>query len=148
MAATVTASVLDSPALTLLLELEQQGCRVDLTHHKLVIEPASRLTPEQRAAVFAYARELALLVRCLDPGVVERRDLFRRQLESTPAPRVPTFLFRSDVPYVRAACFSRGDALPEARFSRCWRCSLAWRLVCRVPISTELAAAMDGARIA
>ena len=98
MASSVTAGVLDSPALPLLLELEQQGCRVELTAHKLVVEPASRLTPRQRAAVLVYARELALLVRCLDPGVVERRDLFRRQLEATPAPRVPTFLFRPDVP--------------------------------------------------
>src|SRR5580693_7570252 len=103
MASSVTAGVLDSPALPLLLELEQQGCRVDLTHHKLVVGPASRLTTQQRAAVFAYARELALLVRCLDPGVVERRDLFRRQLEATPAPGAPSFLFRPAVPYVRSA---------------------------------------------
>jgi hypothetical protein len=148
MAPSVTANVLDSPAVPLLVELEQQGCRVELTPHKLIVEPASRLSPHQRAAVLAYARELALLVRCLDPGVVERRDLFRRQLESTPAPRVPSFLFRPDVPYVQAACFSCGDVLPEARFSRCWRCSLAWRLASRVPISTELAAAMDAARVA
>jgi hypothetical protein len=147
-ASSVTVSVLDSPALPLLLELEQQGCRVELTPHKLVVEPASRLTPQQRAAVLAYARELALLVRCLDPGVVERRDLFRRQLETTPPPRVPTFLFRPDVPYVQAACFSCGDPLPEPCFSRCWRCSLAWRLACRLPVSTELAAAMDAARVA
>jgi hypothetical protein len=80
MASSVTAGVLDSPALPLLLELEQQGCR--------------------------------------------------------------------DVPYVRAACFSCGDSLPEPRFSRCWRCSLAWRLACRLPVSTELAAAMDAARVA
>src|ERR1700680_4508449 len=98
MAPSVTAGVLDSPALPLLLALERQGCRVELTPHTLVVEPASRLTPEQRAAVLAYARELALLVRCLDPGVVERRDLFRRQLEATPVPLVPAFLFRSDVP--------------------------------------------------
>jgi hypothetical protein len=148
MAPSLTANVLDSPAVPLLVGLEQQGCRVELTPHKLIVEPASRLSPHQRAAVLAYARELALLVRCLDPGVVERRDLFRRQLEATPAPQAPSFLFRPDVPYVRAACFSCGDALPEPRFSRCWRCSLAWRLACRVPISTELAAAMDAARVA
>jgi hypothetical protein len=148
MASSVTANVLDSPALPLLLELEQQGCRVELTPHKLVVEPASRLTPHQRSAVLAHARELALLVGCLDPGVVERRDLFRRQLEATPAPRVPTFLFRPDVPYVRTACFSCGDSLPEPRFSRCWRCSLAWRLACRLTVSTELAQAMDAARVA
>ena len=148
MASSLTTNVLDSPAVPLLLELEQQGCRVELTPHKLVVAPASRLSSQQRAAVLAYARELALLVRCLDPGVVERRDLFRRQLEATPAPRVPSFLFRPDVPYVRAACFSCGDVLPQARFSRCWRCSLAWRLASRVPISTELAAAMDAARVA
>jgi hypothetical protein len=148
MASSVTPNVLDSPALPLLLELEQQGCRVELTPHKLVVEPASRLTPHQRSAVLTHARELALLVGCLDPGVVERRDLFRRQLEVTPALRVPTFLFRPDVPYVRTACFSCGDSLPEARFSRCWRCSLAWRLACRLTVSTELAQAMDAARVA
>jgi hypothetical protein len=148
MASSLAAGVLDSPALPLLLELEQQGCRVELTPDKLVVEPASRLTPAQRAAVLAYARELALLVSCLDPGVVERRDVFRKQLKATPAPRVPTFLFRSDVPYVRSACFSCGDSLPEPRFSRCLRCSLAWRLACRLRVSTELAAAIDAARVA
>ena len=123
-------------------------CRVGLTPDTLVVEPASRLTPEQRAAVLAHARELALLMRYLDPDVLERRDVFRLQLEATPAPAVPTLLFRSDVPYVRATCFSCGDSLPESRFSRCWRCSLAWRLACRVPISMDLAAAIDTARVA
>jgi hypothetical protein len=146
MASPVTAGVLDSPALPLLLELEQQGCRVELTPQTLVVAPASRLTPEQRAAVLASARELALLARCIDSGVVERRDLFRRQLEVTPAPRVPTFLFRPDVPYVRAICFSCGDSLPEPRFSRCWRCSLAWGSpVDRRP--PDLAMAIDEARL-
>jgi hypothetical protein len=148
MASSITANVLDSPALPLLLELEQQGCRVTLTPDTLVIEPASGLSAGQRAAVRAQARELALLVRCLDPGVVALRDLFRRQREATPASRVPIFLFRSAVPYVRAACFSCGDALPEPRFSRCWRCALAWRLACHLPVSAELAAAIDAARVA
>jgi hypothetical protein len=146
--ASPVVDVLNSPALTLLLELELRGCRVEVTPRRLIVEPASRLTPDLRSAVLAYARELALLVRCLDPAVVERRDLFRRQLEATPAPQVPSFLFRPDVPYVRSACFSCGDSLPEPRFSRCWRCSLAWRLACRLPVSTELAAAIDAARVA
>jgi hypothetical protein len=64
------------------------------------------------------------------------------------AARVPTFLSRPDVPMCGRACFSCGDSLPEPLFSRCGRCSLAWRLACRVTVSTEVAEAMDAARVA
>ena len=44
-------------------------------------------------------------------------------------------------------CFSCGAALPEPRYGRCRRCSLAWRLAVGVPIPAEWAAAYDGARV-
>lgn len=114
----------------------------------LRIAPRSRLTPERMATIAACKDAIRLLVRCCDAGVQGRRDLFRQQLEAAPAPTVPAFLFRPDVPYVRGRCFSCGDALPELHFSRCWRCSLAWRLACRLPMSLELGAAIDVARVA
>lgn len=62
---------------------------------------------------------------------------------ATPAPALPVFLFRPDVPYAPGVCFSCADALPESRYARCWRCSLAWRLVSGVPVSADEAAALE-----
>ena len=59
---------------------------------------------------------------------------------------VPALLFRSGVPYVEGRCFSCGDALQRFRVGRCWRCSLAWRLACRVAMPAPLADALDAAR--
>ena len=36
---------------------------------------------------------------------------------------------------------------PVVRFGRCWRCSLAWRLACELPVSAEVGAAYDSARV-
>lgn len=144
----MTPDILGSSALSLLRNLKRLGCRIELASDRLIVEPASRLTDAQRAAVRAHARELAVLVRCSDDGVKARRDVFRQQLEAAPFGTVPAFVFRNHVPYVRGACFSCGDGLPEPRFSRCWRCSLAWRLVCGLLVATDFTAAMDGARVA
>lgn len=95
------------------------------------------------AEIRHYKDALKLLLRCCDAGVQARRDVFACQLTQTPAPRVPAFLFRPDVPYVRGGCFSCGDTLPEPPFSRCWRCSLAWRLACRLPVSTARGCARE-----
>lgn len=142
-----TSDVFSSPALPLLLDLDRLGCRVELTPDRLIVEPASRLTVEQQAAVHAHARELAFLVRCCDAGVVARRDVMRAQYDQAPAGYVPALLFRLDIPYVAGRCFSCGDELMTFRVGRCWRCALAWRLAARVPISSELADAFDGARV-
>jgi hypothetical protein len=82
-----------------------------------------------------------------DDGVKARLEVFRRQFEATPAPAVPAFLFRPGVAYVPGVCFSCGASLPEPRFSRCWRCSLSWRLACHAPVSDDLLAAYDKAKV-
>jgi len=51
------------------------------------------------------------------------------------------------LPKGQGQCFSCGDALERAGFGRCWRCSLAWRLACRVTMPALLAAALDDARL-
>ena len=82
-----------------------------------------------------------------DPAVAERREAFHAQLEARVAPRTPTFMLRPDLPYVPGRCFSCGDAFPAMRFGRCWRCSVAWRLACNLPIPADLAKAIDDAKV-
>ncbi len=132
------AHLLDSPALPLLLELEDQGFDLAIKPDGgLQAKPPNRLTPEQRARIQANRPAVIALVRICDPGVQSRRELFVRLLETAPTGVVvPALLFRAGVPYQRGVCFSCGDA-PEARFGRCWRCSLAWRLALKVPIEGE-----------
>lgn len=145
MDAPLTADVLAVTAVGLLCGLEADGFRVALTADgALVIAPRSRLTPDRMTTIAAHKDALRLILR--DAGVQARREAFRAQLNAAPAPSVPAFLFRADVPYTRGLCFSCGDGLPELRFSRCWRCSLAWRLACRLPISSDLATVIDSAR--
>lgn len=121
--ATVTPDVFDSQAVAILCALEADGFTVQLEpDNGIVIVPRSRLTPDRVAA-------------------------FRQQLEATRTPMVPAFMFRPGVAYVHGVCFSCGDALPELRFGRCWRCSVAWRLACRLPIDGALADALDTARV-
>ncbi len=145
---TPTPDVFESPALPLLITLRARGCHLELTPdtHTLIIEPASRLTPEEQASVRTHAQGLAMLLRCCDAGVCARRDVMRGQFSAAPAGRVPALLFRP-VPYVEGHCFSCGDALPRFRVGRCWRCALAWRLAVQVPISSDLSDALDGARV-
>jgi hypothetical protein len=146
---TLTPDVFQSPAVAILCGLEHDGFTVELTADGVLsIAPRSRLTPERMQAIAACKDALKQLLRGCDAGVTDRVAEFRRQLAAVPAPRCPAFLFRSDVAYVRGVCFSCGDALPEPRFSRCWRCSLAWRLASRLPVPADLAAALDVARVA
>lgn len=141
--------VMDPTAMAILCDLKRDGFRVELVpDDAIVITPKSRLTPDRRQQVIDHKAGIKALLRRLDIGVQDRLDEFRRQLAVVPAPRCPAFLFRSDVSYVRGVCFSCGDALPEPRFGRCWRCSVAWRLCCRLAVSADLAAALDSARVA
>jgi hypothetical protein len=144
----LTPDVFASPAVGILCDLERDGFRVELAADAaLVIAPRSRLTPERMQAIAAHKDALKTLLRCRNAGVQERRDVFARQLAATPAPQVPGFLFLPALPYVNGTCFSCGDALTNARFGRCWRCSLAWRLAAGVPIHVDIAAALDAARV-
>ena len=143
----LTPDVFASPAVAILCGLEHDGFTVELTpDNALVITPKSRLTADRMQTIVTSKDALKLLLRCRDRGVQARRDVFAFQLAQTAAPGVPSFLFKSSVAYVKGICFSCGDALPELRFSRCWRCSLAWRLACRLPVSAEFAMVIDGAR--
>lgn len=144
----VTVDVLSSPALPVLLQLGAAGVRFRLDGEQVLVSPRGVLTPEQREVFRQHQEALRALVAILsdDGGVQERRDAYAQQLAATPAPQVPAFLFRADVPYVRGVCFSCRDALPAPRFGRCWRCSLAWRLACQLPVPPNVAAVLDSAR--
>lgn len=140
--------VFDSPALPLLLTLEARAIHVELTADgRLIVEPASRLTADEQAAVRAHARGLARLLRICDRGVWERRDAFVMQIALARPPGLPACLLRPQVPYVRGTCFSCGVVLQTLVFGRCWRCALACRLAGGLSIAVDLIAAMDGARV-
>lgn len=143
----LTPDVLASPALALLLDLEQLGCHVEVTPDTIVVEPASKLTAAQQSAVRAYAPELALLLRCCDAGVQVRRDTFARQIAAAPPGTIPAFVLEPAPLYAAGVCFSCGDTLQAFRYGRCWRCALAWRLAAGVPMPLALADALDAARL-
>lgn len=146
MAGLVTADIFQSAALPLLLRLNAEGYELQAAAAVLRVRPVERVTPELRAELARYKPDLLLLIR--DPGVCARRDVMRGQFDAAPAGRVPALLFRPGVAYVRGVCFSCGDVLPMVTFGRCWRCSLAWRLACRVAVPAPLADALDAARVA
>jgi hypothetical protein len=139
--------VLASPALPVLLALEEAGVRVSVAGDYLRVTPRGRLTATQRAVLQQHKADAMRLVQLVDPGVQARRDVFVRQLDSAGPGTVPAFVLDPSPPYTRGCCFACGDALPEARFGRCWRCSLAWRLAAGVPLPADLAEALDEARI-
>ena len=144
---TPDTALCDSPAVPLLATLVARGCRVRVTDggERLIVEPASRLTADEQRRVRAHRRTLATLIQ--DDGLQARRACFAAQFAATPTPRVPAFIFRPGIAYTKGQCFSCGDPLPEPRFGRCWRCALAWRLACRLPVPAEFASAYDEARV-
>jgi hypothetical protein len=147
-AASVMTDVFDSPAVLLLLALEAREIHVELTADgRLIVEPASRLTADEQAAVRAHARELARLLGICDRGVWERRDAFAAQIAHARPSRLPACLLRPQVPYVKGTCFSCGVVLQTLVFGRCWRCALACRLAGGLSIPVDLIAAMDVARV-
>jgi hypothetical protein len=148
MVTATTTDALTSPALPLLLQLEACGVRFRLDGDHVLVSPRGVLTPEQREVFRQHQAAVRVLVAIVtDAGVQDRAAEFRRQLEATPAPMVPAFLFRLGVAYVQGVCFSCGDALPAPRFGRCWRCSLGWRLAVRLPVPTDVAVALDAAKV-
>ncbi len=136
-----------TPALFLFYRLREQGFELaEGTGGRLLIKPAARLTGDLRSVTRRHKGALLALIRICDEGVRGRCDVFQDQLEASPG-TVGPFLFQLSVPYQRGTCFSCGARLPEPRFGRCWRCSLAWRLVCRLPIPAELARAYDESKV-
>ncbi len=144
----VTQNVLNSPAVAVLCDLEHAGLDLAVVDGRLRVWPVERLTAEHERLIQQHRHALVTLVRICDDGVQERMAAFKQQLANTAADSIPSFLFRPDVPYVKGLCFSCGTELPEPRFGRCARCALAWRLAAGVDIPGELAAAVDGARVA
>ena len=61
--------VFDSPALPLLLELEQAGFDFSVRDGELWVNPVDQLTAKQRASIRLYQDELVTLIRCCDNGV-------------------------------------------------------------------------------
>ena len=144
----VIQNVLNSPAVAVLCDLEHAGLDLAVVDGRLRVWPAERLTAEHEQLIQQHRNALVTLVRICDEGVEERLAVFKQQCANTPADSIPSFLFRPDVPYVKGSCFSCGDPITELRFGRCSRCALAWRLATGVGIPAELAAAVDGARVA
>jgi hypothetical protein len=136
-----------SAAARVLRDLQHDGFVVELTAAGAVtIAPRSRLTPARMRLIAAHKEALKTeLLR--DLGLLARRERFEQQIARSMAPRVPALLFTPGIPYAKGTCFSCGDALPELAFGRCWRCSLAWRLACRLPLAEPFAKALDDAKV-
>ena len=143
-----TQNVLTSRAVAVLCDLEHAGLDLAVVDGRLRVWPVERLSAEHERLIRQNRNELITLVRICDDGTQERVAVFKQQLADAPADQIPAFLFRPDVPYVKGACFSCGTGLLEIRYGRCQRCSLAWRLAVDVGIPSELAAAVDEARVA
>lgn len=143
----MNTDIFASPAVPLLVELEQQGFSLQVTADgRLRVEPGSRLSDQQRQLLAAHRDAAVLLLRTCDAGVVARREAFRAQLEADASAIVPAFVFRPDAPYAAGVCFSCADSNGSNQYGRCWRCALAWRLACRVPIDPALAVIIDAAK--
>lgn len=144
----LTVDVFQTPAIGILNELEADGFSVSLTDDGLLnIAPRSRLSPDRMTAITAWKDSIRLLVRCCDAGVADRRDHFRRHVDRHGVGGLPALLYRPDIPYQPGVCFSCGDGLTTPTYGRCWRCALAWRLACRLPVPIALAEAVDAAKM-
>ncbi len=139
--------LLNSAAILVLTNLERLGFRWDITERDTFrIWPSDRLTPGLIEAIRAHRDDLVRLGKLADSGVVVRRQVFEAQWRSRASDRMPAFLFKSNVPYGKGACFSCGDALERFRWGRCWRCALSWRLALRLPVEIEVGSALDAAK--
>ncbi len=142
----MTPAVLNNVALPLFIRLQEQGFDFQVADGSLFIKPVARVTPELRAKLRQHKPALVTLVGACDQGVQDRVAVYRDQRAAVTATIGP-FLFRPNLPYDAGVCFSCGDRLPEARFGRCWRCALAWRLAWGRSVAGEVAAAHDVARV-
>ncbi len=143
----VTADVLDSPALPLLVRLETEGFEVQAGPDVLRVRPVDRVTPELRTELQQHKADLLMLVRICDTGVLDRQAVFARQIATAPTGvRIPRMWYR-EVPYRRGSCHSCGASLDRDTYGSCWRCMFARRLACRAPIPADLLAAHDEAPV-
>ena len=144
----VTADVLNSPVLSVLMGLNATGVRFRLEGDHVLVSPPGVLTQAQREVFRQHQATVRGLVAIVsDPGVRDRCEAFTKQLDIVPpSVLVPRFVFR-DAPYVKGHCHACGEALERVRWGSCWRCSLARRLACHAPIPADLFTAYDEARI-
>ena len=165
---TVT-ELFESPALAVLLDMERDHCRVEVTDDNTIrISPPDRIDGDRLAMVRRYKSQLVQLIRMCDEGVQARHTAYRGQLKAEPAPCIPAFLFRAEVPYQAGVCFSCGVRLPPAdvrtvtctrtdgtsvnvtlteRYGRCWRCAFAFRLAVGGELPSAIAHARDEAKL-
>ena len=141
----MTADVLNSPALPLLLQLEAAGFEVAAVDQRLLVKPIDQLPSDLRTQLASYRRELLTLLRICDDGVLARRAMFGAQLDAGVA--VGRVTLDASLPYVQGRCFSCGDGLSRPVFGRCWRCALAWRLAAGVLIPPMVGEVYDGQRV-
>ena len=147
MECTGVRDVLSSPAVPLICELELAGFDLSVVNSRLRVSPASKLKPDVVQRIHNHRESLKTLVRICDATTQARRALFARQWADAPPSHIPAFLICPNLPYQRGVCFSCGNRLDRLRFGRCWRCSLAWRLACRLPIPAEIARAYDEGKV-
>ena len=112
-----------SPAVALVCDLEQAGCRVQLASDGGVrITPVQCVTPELRARITAHRQALKAVLGAMDAGVQQRAERFAEQHAACST----GFLMLAEPTIAAGRCFSCGDSVERA--GRCWRCALAWRL--------------------
>jgi hypothetical protein len=150
-------TVFSSPALTLLLELEQaaldaggQLSIVITEAGKLRITPATILTPDRCDRIRAHRVGLKLLTQLTDEAVQQRTARFRACLRRQSGPIALSQLQYIVAPVRRGQCRSCGDAAGDPR-DWCWRCQLAAQLardgdlpLSWVPVSTPSEASLPG----
>ena len=140
-----SSDVLNSPAVSLLCQLEAGGFELAAVDGRLLIKPAERVPPDIRTQLKTHRRDLVTLIRICDLGVQSRREVFASQLANGAS--IGRLMMRLDLPYVAGQCFSCGDALPRPAFGRCWRCALAWRLAAGVTIPPMVGEVYDRQRV-
>lgn len=150
---TIDTLLTDHPAaIELALTLEREGFTLQYRPEddSLTVAPSTRLNDDIRRQIREHLPVLKTLYMAIDDEVVKRRAAFEFDLAHCHARGVliPGFLYRAHTPYVKGQCFSCGDQLPELAWRRCWRCSVAWRLACRVLVRPDVAEALDSARMA
>lgn len=126
------ATVLSSPMLPLLLELEDaaraSGAELSITMTdtgRFHVAPTSVLTPERRAQIRAHRDAFRLLVHIASAAVQARATVFRRQLQTHRSLSVyPALRFTSDV--TPGGCVSCGE--PTSAPTWCGACQTAARL--------------------
>ncbi len=114
MAHPVTADVLESPVVGLLLALEHDGFRVTVAPDGVLsISPRARLSLARMAAIVAVKDEMKILVSITaDAGVHDRRDAFRAQFAAAPTGTLPPFLFKAGVVYAPGCASAAATRCP------------------------------------